>query len=78
MPKLSELQKRNALRTWNLHGTREGVWKLFHCKIIEVLDYMMTPIVGLQNILLVEKHEMRLLDSVDMLARFARPPHQQR
>ena len=45
---------------------------------ITARDYMMSPIVGLQNALLVEKHEMRLTDSADRFARCACPRHRHR
>ena len=59
-------------------GAREGVCKLFNFTIDEVWDYTMSPIVGLQNALLVEKHEMRLLDSADKFARCAHTRHRHR
>ena len=82
MPKLSVLEAGPLAKekcTANLvFGAREGVCKLFNFTIDEVCDYMMSPIVGLQNTLLVEKHKMRLLHIVDRFARCARPRHRHR
>ena len=77
MPKLRELEAGPLAKekcAANLEfGTREGVCKLFNFTIDEVWNYMMSPIVGLQNTLLVENHEMRLVNSADKFARRARP-----
>ena len=78
MPKLSELKAgplEKSICAANLEfGACEGVCKLFNFSIEEVWDYMMSPIVGRHNAILVKNHKMRLLDSVD---RFAHRAHQQ-
>ena len=82
MPKLSELEARplaKAKCAVNLQfGTPEDVSRLFNFTTDQVPDYMISSIVGHQNALLVEKHEMRLLDGVDRLALFAFPRHRHR
>ena len=79
MPKLSKLEAAPLAKVKcavNVElGARETGCKLFTFTINEVWDYMMSPTVPLQNALLVEKHEMRLLDNVDRFARCARPRH---
>ena len=81
MPKLSELEAgpfEKEKHTANLEfGAREGVCKSLNFTIDEAWDYMMSPIVGLKNALLVEKQEMRLLHSADRFDRCARPRHGQ-
>ena len=82
MPKLSELEAGPlANEKWAMNiefGTCEGVCKLFNFMIDEMRDYIMFPIIGLQNALVAENHEMRLLESVDRSAQCVRPQHQHR
>ena len=79
MPKLSELEagtlaKEKCAANLEFDG-REGVCRLFNFTIDEVWDYMMSPIVGPQKALLVEKY---LLNSADTFARCACPRHRHR
>ena len=82
MPNISEMEagplaKEKCVANWEF-GVGEGVCRFFSFTIDEVLESVMSPIVGLQNGLLVENEGMRLPESVDRFARCARPRHPQR